>query len=119
MCCAHLPVVLYTIEFQKRGLPHVHIIFWVSTDTTQPTPKLIDSIITAEIPNPETNALGYVLIIEHMVHGPCGDFNVNAPCMKNDFCSKGYPKDFQEETTINENGAAIYRRRNNGRFINK
>jgi hypothetical protein len=63
--------------------------------------------------------LGYVLIAEHMVYGPCGDFNVNAHCMKNGFCSKGYPKDFQEETTINENGFAIYRRRNNGHFINK
>jgi hypothetical protein len=119
MCSVCLPTVLYTIEFQKRGLPHVHIIFWVSTDTTQPTPELIDSIITTEIPDRETDALGYVLIAEHMVHGPCGDFNVNAPCMKNGFCSKGYPKDFQEQTTINENGFAVYRRRDNGRFINK
>jgi hypothetical protein len=39
--------------------------------------------------------------------------------MKNGVCSKGYPKDFQEETTINENGFAIYKRRNNGCFINK
>jgi hypothetical protein len=119
MCSVCLPTVLYTIEFQKRGLPHVHIIFWVSTDTTQPTPELIDSIITTEIPDRETDALGYVLIAEHMVHGPCGDFNVNAPCMKNGFCSKGYPKDFQEQTTINENVFAVYRRRDNGRFINK
>jgi hypothetical protein len=28
-----LYIVLYTVEFQKRGLPHGHIIFWVSTDT--------------------------------------------------------------------------------------
>jgi hypothetical protein len=95
--------VLYTIEFQKRGLPHVHIIFSVSTNTSQPTPELIDSIITAEISDPETNLLGYVLVAKHMVHGPYGDFNVSAPCMKNSICSKGYPKDFQEETSVNEN----------------
>jgi hypothetical protein len=88
--------VLYTIEFQKRGLPHVHIIFWVSTDTSQPTAELIDSFITAEIPDPETDPLGYALVPEHMVHGPCGAINMNAPCMKKGFCSKGYPKDFQE-----------------------
>jgi hypothetical protein len=119
MCSVHLPTVLCTIEFQKRGMPYVHIIFWVSTDTTQPTPELIDSVITMEIPDPETNALGYVLIIEHMIHGPCGDFNVHAPYMKYGFCLEGYPKDFQEQTTINENGFAIYRHRNDGRFINK
>jgi hypothetical protein len=36
----------------------------------------------------------YVLVAENMVHGPCGNFNVSAPCMKNGACSKGYPKDF-------------------------
>jgi hypothetical protein len=101
------------------SLPHVHIILSVSTDTSQLTPELIDSVIATEIPDPETDALDYALVAEHMVHGLCGDFNVSAPCMKNGVCLKGYRKDFQEETTINENGFAIYRRRNNGCFINK
>jgi hypothetical protein len=114
-----IPTVLYTIEFQKRGLPHVHIIFWVSTDTSQPTPTLIDSVITAEIPDPQQDHLGYTLVAEHMIHGPCGPNNMNAPCMKNGICSKGYPKDFREETTIDANGFTIYRRRNTGRFITK
>jgi hypothetical protein len=71
-----IPTVLYTIEFQKRGLPHVHIIFWVSTDTSQPTPTLIDSVITAEIPDPQQDPLGYTLVAEHMIHGPCGPNNM-------------------------------------------
>jgi hypothetical protein len=75
-------------------MPHVHIIFWVSTDTSQPTPELIDSVRTTGIPDPETDVLCYVLVAENMVHGPCGNFNVSAPCMKNGACSKGYPKDF-------------------------
>jgi hypothetical protein len=33
--------VLHIIEFQKCGLPHAHIIFWVSMDTLQPTAALI------------------------------------------------------------------------------
>src|SRR5436190_1424376 len=41
----------------------------------------------------------------------------NAPCMKDGKCSKKYPRNFQENTTENENGYPIYRRRNNGRTV--
>jgi hypothetical protein len=88
--------VLYTTEFQKRGLPHSHIIFWVSTDTTQPTPELIDSFISAEILDPNTDPLAYCLVAEHMIHGPCGPLNPGCPCMKNGRCSKNYPKEFMK-----------------------
>lgn len=39
-----------------------------------------------------------------MIHGPCGEANLSAPCMKNGKCSKNYPKDFNTETQIDENG---------------
>jgi hypothetical protein len=39
--------------------------------------------------------------------------------MKNGRCSKNYPKDFQHETSLDANGFALYRRRNNGRFVIK
>jgi hypothetical protein len=54
-----------------------------------------------------------------MMHGPCGDANKKCPCMKNNKCSKNYPKDFQDETIIDESGFTIYRRRNDGRTIIK
>jgi hypothetical protein len=54
-----------------------------------------------------------------MIHGPCGRDNPNASCMKDRWCSKNYPKIFQEETTIDDNGFVFYRRRNNGRFVVK
>jgi hypothetical protein len=111
--------VLYTVEFQKRGLPHGHIIFWVSMDTSQPTSELIDSFISAEIPDPAIDLLGYALVAEHMVHGPCGKYNLNSSCMKNGRCSKNYPKEFHEETTVDENGFAVYKRPNNQRFVLK
>jgi hypothetical protein len=68
-----LKKVLHTIEFQKRGL---------ATDTSQPTPELIDSFISAEILDPVTDPLAYALVAEHMVHGPCGKLNPKSPCMK-------------------------------------
>jgi hypothetical protein len=54
-----------------------------------------------------------------MIHGPCGRDNPNASCIKDRWCSKNYPKIFQEETTIDDNGFVLYRRRNNGQFVVK
>jgi hypothetical protein len=54
----------------------------VSTDTSQPTPEQIDSVISAEIPDPIADPLAYALVAEHMMHGPCGKLNPNSPCMK-------------------------------------
>jgi hypothetical protein len=107
------------MEFQKHGLPNGHIIFWVSNVTSEPTPELIDSFISAEIPDPSIDPLGYALVAEHMVHGPCGTYNLNSPCMKNGSCSKNYPNEFHEATTVDESGFAVYKRRNNQLFIMK
>lgn len=65
--------ILYSIEFQKRGLPHVHILVWLSKDGIEITCDIIDKFISTEIPDPEIDPLGYILITEHMMHGPCGD----------------------------------------------
>jgi hypothetical protein len=54
-----------------------------------------------------------------MVHGPCGVYNLKSSCMKNGRCSKNYPKDFHEETTVDESGFAIYKRPKNDRFVIK
>ncbi|KAJ1256522.1 hypothetical protein BS78_K009300 [Paspalum vaginatum] len=111
--------VLHTVEFQKCGLPHAHIIIWLLQDTSQPTPAFIDRFISAEIPDPNEDPLGYALVVEHVMHGPCGSTFPRCPCMKNGKCSKRYPKAFQEVTTLNEDGFALYMRPDNGRFIEK
>ncbi|WVZ88903.1 hypothetical protein U9M48_035370, partial [Paspalum notatum var. saurae] len=111
--------VLHTVEFQKRGLPHAHIIFWLLQDTSHPQPDFIDKFISAEIPDPNEDPLGYALVAEHMMHGPCGSAFPRCPCMKKGRCSKGYPKPFQEVTTLCEDGFALYKRPNNGRYVEK
>jgi hypothetical protein len=35
-------------------------------DTSEPTPDLINSFISAEIPDPAIDPLGYALVVEHM-----------------------------------------------------
>jgi hypothetical protein len=91
----------------------------VLTDTSQPMAKHIDSVISAEISDPTVDPLAYALVAEHMVHVPCGKLNPNSPCMKNGRCSKNYPKPFHDQTTIDENGYATCRCRNDGRFVLK
>ncbi|XP_020097133.1 uncharacterized protein LOC109716214 [Ananas comosus] len=110
---------LYTIEFQKIGLPHVHILVWLHPDHKFPTVADIDLIISAEIPDRDIDPTGYVVVSKFMIHGPCGSANLKAPCMGKGRCSKYFPREFRNETIVDKNGFAIYRRRNSGRFVTK
>ena len=42
---------VYTIEFQKRGLPHAHMLFVLDYKNKLTSPEMIDKYITAEIPS--------------------------------------------------------------------
>ena len=49
------PTVLYTVEFQKRGLPHCHLLLWLKEGSRIHRNEDIDRYISAELPNPATN----------------------------------------------------------------
>jgi hypothetical protein len=84
-----------------------------------PNPDDINQIISAEIPNPQTQKELYNLVTKHMMHGPCGVPGINSPCIKNDRCSKFFPKKWKEETIVDSEGFPVYRRRKNGHTITK
>ncbi|XP_053213304.1 uncharacterized protein LOC128396721 [Panonychus citri] len=113
------PVIslIHVIEFQKRGLPHVHLLLKVAESHIPREPEKIDKVVCAEIPCPQQHPLLYSLVKAHMIHGPCGKFNVNSQCMKDNKCIKNFPKPFQESTDTDGTGFPLYRRRNNGRSI--
>ena len=46
-----VPGYLYTIEFQKRGLPHAHILLILHKDSKPRTPEAVDRMVCAEIPD--------------------------------------------------------------------
>lgn len=103
------------IEFQKRGLPHAHILLTLDPNCRPRRPRDYDQIVSAEIPNPELHPAAYETVTHLMMHGPCGEAFPEAPCMVNGRCSKGYPRKFIEETTDAISGYPSYRRPNNGR----
>jgi hypothetical protein len=111
--------VVYTIEFQKRGLPHAHILLFLDPKDKCPTSEHIDNIIKVEIPDLHRDPIAYETVKLYMMHGPCGVDNLRSPCMKNDKCSKHFPKRYYEETTIDDDGFPNYRRWNNGRTVEK
>lgn len=66
---------LYTIEFQKRSLPHAHILIFLHPSYKYPTPNDIDQIISVEIANQDSDPELYNLVKSHMIQGPCGSGN--------------------------------------------
>jgi hypothetical protein len=102
---------LYTIEWQKRGLPHAHILIWLKEKIK---PNELDKIISAEIPNCKEDALLHDIVMKNMIHGPCGQLNKLSPCMKDGKCSKRYPRKLIQETQTAEDGYPAYRRRKQG-----
>uniref|UniRef100_A0A0L8G5N4 Helitron helicase-like domain-containing protein n=1 Tax=Octopus bimaculoides TaxID=37653 RepID=A0A0L8G5N4_OCTBM len=96
---------MYTVEWQKRGLPHAHILVWL---VTKIDPTLIDDIITAEIPNPTVDRQLYDIVKAHMLHGPCGPgFQKFSSCHKDHVCTKRYPNSFVDETQTAGDGYSL------------
>ncbi|XP_010412532.1 PREDICTED: uncharacterized protein LOC104698841 [Camelina sativa] len=104
--------VVYTIEFQKRGLPHAHILLWLEGASKNPEPAVIDRFISVELPDKETDPEGFQLVEQHMLHGLCGLDRPYSPCMENGVCSKKFPRQFEENITIDKSGYVVYQRRN-------
>ena len=64
-----------TIEFQKQGLPHAHILLFMHPQFKPKSPDDIDKFICAEIPDKRRNPKLYAAVQKFMVHGPCGYYN--------------------------------------------
>ena len=108
----------YVVEFQKRGLPHAHILLILDEKDKIKTTNDYDKIISAELPN-ENDIHLYNCIVKNNIHGPCGKFNPNSPCMdeKKVFCTKHFPRALNQYTIDDDNGYPIYKRRDDGRRL--
>ncbi|XP_073821564.1 uncharacterized protein [Musca autumnalis] len=106
---------MYSVEWQKRGLPHAHILIWLIEKIR---PNEIDDVISAEIPDESEDPDLHEVVTKNMIHGPCGSLNINSPCMVDGKCSKRFPRPLVAETITGNDGYPLYRRRStsdNGR----
>ena len=90
--------LIYVIEWQKKGPPYAHILAICDADSKPRTPEDYDAIVCAEIPDGHQFPELYKTVTRFMMHGPCGDSNLNSPCMEDGKCSKKFPKEFVERT---------------------
>ena len=88
---------LYSIEFQKRGLPHAHLLLWLKRKCKMP-PYAIATVVSAEIPDRIINHHLHTIVTANIIHVPYGEHNPSSVCMKNGPCSKGFPKPFLRHT---------------------
>ena len=99
---------MYSVEWQKRGLPHAHILLWLEEKLR---PDAIDTVISAEFPDKNEDPILFDIVKTHMIHGPCGTLNRNSPCMQDGHCCKRFPRALSEQTISGENGYPLYRRK--------
>jgi hypothetical protein len=71
-------VKIWVIEFQKRGLPHTHILLILDEASKLHTAEDYDSMVSAEISDPIRHPEAYETVILCLVHGPCGPDFLNA-----------------------------------------
>jgi hypothetical protein len=108
---------IWVIKFQKRGLPHAHILLILDEASKLHTVKDYNSMVLAEIPDPIRHPEEYETITSCMVHGPCGPDVFNAQCMEQGKCKKRYPRSFSEETRCDVDRYPEYRRCQTRNFV--
>ena len=99
----------YVIEFQKRGLPHAHMLLIFENDEKPRDASDYDALVCAEIPDAQKASLR-AKVLKHMIH------NHRPKCYAEDDsesknCLGGFPKDFMDSTMDTEDSYPLYRRR--------
>lgn len=113
---------VYTIEYQKQGLPHIYLLLFLPLEEQFRNAEQVDEIISAEFSMATDDLDGILMdvVASVMVHGPCSQLNPKAKCMTLNpvtnckKCCKGFPKPFQPETIICDDGYPLYCCQNNG-----
>ena len=102
---------VWVVEYQKRGLPHAHILLILDEKYKLTSVEQYDEYICAEIPDPEKHPRLHEYVEKHMIHGPCYLYK---NCSRDGKCTKYFPKQYCETTHNSKGGYPNYRRRQHG-----
>ncbi|EGT59074.1 hypothetical protein CAEBREN_28384 [Caenorhabditis brenneri] len=116
----------YSVEFQQRGMPHVHLLLSLEDPIT--TAAQVDQIVQAEVPEMPSptdpqhtdKLLYYNAVKDKMVHRPCNTISesycrIGAKPHWNQ-CNKGFPKKLTDVTILTDNQYPDYKRNNQNFF---
>ncbi|CAN1179605.1 ATP-dependent DNA helicase PIF1 [Linum perenne] len=106
--------ITFTSNAQWPEITNAFIQVWLAKEAATDTTSQIDTFISVELPHPMIDPVGYAAATKFMLHGPCGVDFPKSPCMVDDRCKKFFPKQYTSETTIDDHGYAVYRRRMTG-----
>ncbi|XP_016462003.2 uncharacterized protein LOC107785255 [Nicotiana tabacum] len=109
---------VFVVEFQKRGLPHIHLLIILEQGYKIISADQYDKFISTELPDEEEYPLLHDLVVKHMMHGPCGKHHPTNSCMKDGQCMNHYPRPFSNKSIQGKDGYPIYKRRNDGKTVN-
>ncbi|KXN85443.1 hypothetical protein AN958_11247 [Leucoagaricus sp. SymC.cos] len=111
--------MVYTIEFQKRSLPHIYVLIIIYFLDKICDTNHINAIVSAKISDCNIYPVLYDVVTTVIIHSLYSDCFPNAYCMVNHRYSKQYPKPFNSETLYGENGYPRYARPENGPTFTK
>ena len=80
------------IEFQKRGLPHAHILLILVSEHKPSELCHYAKLVGAELPNKQLFPDLYDVICRCNVHGPCGQFKPSFSLIVDGMCRFKYPQ---------------------------
>ncbi len=100
---------IWVIEFQKRGLPHAHILLILDEMSKLRTIENYDLMVSTKISNSICHPKTYETITSCMVHGPCGPNSTRnawskesarkgTKCMEQGKCKRRYPNAWSKES---------------------
>ncbi|XP_015160729.1 uncharacterized protein [Solanum tuberosum] len=107
---------VFVVEFQKRGLPHIHLLLILKEGHKIKSGDQYDRFISAEIPDKCEYSILHKLVLRHMMHGPCGNKRPTNTCMQNGQCKYHYPRPYNNRSIQANDGYPIYKRRMDGRI---
>ncbi|XP_022888792.1 uncharacterized protein LOC111404232 [Olea europaea var. sylvestris] len=114
------PIVahIYMVEFQKRGLPHVHFLLIFNCAHKIVCAEQVDKIVSYEILDENKYSHLHSVIVRHNMHGRCGNLNPKNVCMlKTTGCKNKYPRDYCNTIIFGDNLYPLYKRCNNSILI--